>query len=141
MGKYKRIPRDAWNSATIVLRRYPANKLEYKDLFDNATTADPEYKSYGAKPPHSDPTQAKAIRLVSDRRIARVEREVQAVEEAIKGLGTQELAVISKRYWSGSTRKGRPIPYDIIDAPYSVSAMKMICWRVLYKVALYIGEL
>lgn len=145
MGKYRRIPADAYRQATLVLLRYPETKEEYNNIFDRATTRDPEKKGSGVKPAHADPTQAAAVRLTelgNDQRYQRIKREVYAVEEAIKGLDPAELEVIQTRYWK-HRRGGRKVRgYDYMQGcGYSIRHMKRINQKVIRTVAYNLGEI
>ena len=144
MGKY-RIPADAWRQATLVLLRYPETREEYTMLFDIATTRDPDKKAGGAKPSHSDPTQAAAVRLSElgqDQKYQRIKREVYAVEEATKDLDPAELEVIRRRFWLHRKGHRKVRGYDYLqDTGYSRRTMQKIVRRVILKIAIIIGEL
>jgi hypothetical protein len=145
MGKYRRMPADAYRQATLVLLRYPEAKEEYNNIFDWATTRDPDKKGGGAKPAHSDPTQAAAVRLTelgNDQRYQRIKREVYAVEEAVKDLDPTELEVIQLRYWKHRRGERKIRGYDYMrGSGYSRPQMQRIVAKVMRKLAVNLGEI
>ncbi len=136
MSKY-RIPPDAWRQSTTVLMRYPQTKRDLSQAIDEAMTRDPERDKGGVKPSHPDPTATSGIRLYSSQRYQRMRREVKAVEDALKGIDSIERDVISQRYWDHKHKTA----YERIDAPYSVRQMQRIVQRVMYRIAVNLGEI
>lgn len=136
MNKY-RIPTDAWRQSATVLMRYPQTKRDLQGAIDEAITRNPERDGGGSKPSHPDPTATSGIRLYSNQRYQRMRREVKAVEDAIKGLDSVEMDVIRQRYW----KHKRKTSYERIDAPYSVRQMQRIVQRVMYRIAVNLGEI
>ena len=142
MGMYKISPK-AWRRASDVLLWYPDTKQEYESAVQEAMSRNPKKSGPAGKPLYSDPTASAAIKLVSNKRVQQMAREIAAVEEALRDLTGPEMAVIRKRFWT-ATRKGRrkPMAYIYINGTgYEERQQKRIVQRVIFRVAVYLGEI
>ena len=141
MGRYH-IPADAWRQATLALLRYPETERELQEAVEESRTRIPGKGEGGAKPSHSNPTEAAALRLYDDARYQRLKREAKAVEEATANLDQIELDVIRKRFWDHRAGHRRVRGYDNIqDTGYSRRKMQEIVRRVIIATAAALGEI
>lgn len=140
---YKEIPKDAWNQATTALLRYCENLPEMNHRLEVAMSRDPEKgNENGVRPSHPDPTASAAVRLSQDLIYQRIKREVAAVQNAIKDLKPEELEVIRRRFWCHRKGIRKTKAYDYLqDLGYSTRQMKRIVRKVIYLVAINLGEI
>ena len=141
MGKY-RISQDAWRTATLVLLRYQESKEEIQECIEESMTSDPETRGRGSKQAHADPTQAAAIRLMSNARYWRLRREVKAVDNAIEDLNDIQKDIIRHRFWMHKKGHRKPCPYQYMQGlGYEQRQMQKIIRAVIIKVAADLGEI
>lgn len=137
MGKYKRIPSDAWNISERVIMRYPQQKERYTDLVKDMVlrSVDNDGMPHGSGT--SNPTERAAIELLSPYN-KRLSREVNAVEEVMHDMRPEELEVIKARYWADRWKR---TPYEMIMEPYSERQMHRIVFKFVYKIGVRLGEI
>lgn len=143
MSRMKIAPK-AWRAATDALLYYLDNKREYEEAVEEAMASDPERRG-SARDVHPDPTAAAAIRLSSNRRVAQLTREIEAVEEAVSSLRPEEKVVIRKRFWEWDkavrvARKPRRYE-DMLDTGYEITQQRRIVQKVVYAVARNLGAI
>lgn len=136
------LSRKGWQRAVNVLLWYPDNLKEYATLLDEAITRDPERHGGTTRPLMPDPTADAAIRLASNRRADTLRAEIEAVELAMAELPPIEREVIRRRFWEiGKWQTRKPRQYDYLqDLPYSRRQMIRIVKKVIYMVAVHLGE-
>lgn len=142
-GKGKKmIPHDTWHLIEIIIRRYPAQKKEYRqyisEIMESLRSAQPEV---AASEDYSRPqsvTEAKALKMTSPR-AERMKREIEAVELTYKSLGREEQKLMAERFWSDQKRN---VPYTKIDGVgYSERQMRRIVKKIILRVGVYLGEI
>lgn len=126
------INKDSWNIIQRVIRRYPENKkalAEYRqEVFD---TAD-------ARKTRHSPTEYKVAELTTAY-ADRLEREVEAVEQAYDSMRDEEKAIIEERFWKDQNKN---TPYDhILDMGYSSRQMRRISKRMIVLTGKNLGEI
>lgn len=135
------ISSESWNIIEKVIRRYPYNKLRYKELLDEAITKTPSGDRRditGEIMMYQSPTESAAMKLSSEY-CKRLTREILSVEEAFNSLRDEEKKVVGLRYWRDRKRN---TPFlKITESAYSEAQMRRICRKMIVRTGRYLGEI
>ena len=127
-----------------MLLYYPDAKKEYAMLYEKIVTSanDNSGGDSGFGSGTFDPTSIAAIRLVNNKRMARLELEIEAVETTLADLNDCQREVIQRRFWGRQSRRiHKPQPYDYLqDLPFSERQMHRIVRDTIFRIAQMIGE-
>lgn len=81
------------------LRHYHETKSELLLIREELSGKTDNSECYGRSNIPGDPTGQKAIKLLSNRRLAQMERTVGAIDTVIAGLNDSQLKFVQLRYW------------------------------------------
>ena len=134
-----RIPRDSWGIIERVIRRYPESKRELEIYENDIIYSSPENDGQPKGTGVGDPTARKAEKLMSDARVQRLHREVDAVESVYNLMIPEHQKVVRVRFWSN---RWRNMNYSCMENPTSYSSRQMIriCYAFIRKVGEKLGE-
>ena len=138
-----KLNRDSWRIIETIIMRYPERKKEYEELVEDIieSSGSGDGKN-GSNPDYTKPqsvTEAKAMKMLSDKYLQNMKKEIDAVESVFESLNEEEKKVMRIRYWSTRRKK---VPYlKMIQCGYSERQMKRIVNRIITQIGQKLGEI
>lgn len=135
-----KVPREAWRIIEIKIRRYPENKKLYEeeisDMVHRSSGNDGMPRGTGT----SNPTEELAIKLAENPKLARMKREIDAVESVYKGLSLEYQRVIKVRFWTSRYKNVSYLKMESIVS-YKEAQIRRICGLFIKSVGEKLGEI
>ena len=135
-----KVPREAWRIIEIKIRRYPENKKLYEeeisDMVHRSSGNDGMPRGTGT----SNPTEELAIKLAENPKLARMKREIDAVESVYKGLSLEYQRVIKVRFWTSRYKNLSYLKMESIVS-YKEAQIRRICGLFIKSVGEKLGEI
>ena len=135
-----KVPREAWRIIEIKIRRYPENKKLYEeeisDMIHRSSSNDGMPRGTGT----SNPTEELAIKLAENPKLARMKREIDAVESVYKGLSLEYQRVIKVRFWTSRYKNVSYLKMESIVS-YKEAQIRRICGLFIKSVGEKLGEI
>lgn len=95
-----KIPRESWRIIEVVIRRYPENKAAYDNAIEELLHSPSDQDGQPKGNSISNPTERVAMKIVSDSKLARIKREIDAVDAVYSNLRPEYQKIIRVRFWS-----------------------------------------
>jgi RinA family phage transcriptional activator len=84
----------------LELRNYDNTKQEWEDIHTSIVDASPYMDGQPRGSDVSNPTESKAIRLITNKRLEQLERTMKAVERIVTNLPSSKLKLVQLKYWT-----------------------------------------
>lgn len=134
-----RVPHDSWAIIERVIRRYPESKREYESVLGTASGSPGFAERLGGGLPSSSPVESLVVKL-SEPRMERLKREIEAVESAYGKLSAEHKKVIRVRFWSNRYRNVSYLRMSD-SVGYKEAQMKRITGNFVKSVGKKLGEI
>lgn len=128
---HKRLPLESKQIIDNIIKRYPKTKKRLKEYREHVLVSACHGNEW-----ESD-TERKGEKL-SLPYMARMEREIKAVEAALEVLTDSERAIIEERYFKPVHKSAEIIAYEV---GYGHTRASSIAARMRFLVAVYLGEI
>lgn len=134
LARYRLEPR-VWSYIEGELYNYDANRGRLEELREEILEGTPRPDNNGgSRGGPGDPTASKAMRLLTGAAIARMARDLNAIERALRRLTENHRAVFELKY-----RQGKPWEQVVMEMPCGRSTYFELRKEIIFMVAHELG--